>query len=103
MTEGAVRIQTKGDYMQFQTPLPQTLPPYQQGLAPQMPQQLPEAATQTQEVKFYKSGLFGFSSAPGKFQRDAASMMRSGWKLQFAAYLGANIFLRRVIVATWVR
>ena len=91
-------------------------PFYQQGLAPQQYQQQqsyqqPQQQWQTpapqiaqpQQVKFYKSGLFGFSSAAGRFQRDALHMQKEGWRLQFTAYLGMNAFLRRIIVATWVR
>jgi len=83
---------------------------YQQGLVPQQYQQPPQSwqapaplTAQNQQVKFYKSGFLGFSSAPGRFQRDATKMLAEGWKLQFAAYLGMNMFLRRIIVATWVR
>lgn len=98
---------------------------YQQGLAPQLspaqqqasqfgPQPIPQPFSglqsepppvpqEQQQIKFYKSGLFGFSSAPGRMERDSHRMQSNGWRLQFAAYLGMNLFLRRMIVATWVR
>src|SRR5437870_4481040 len=76
---------------------------YQQGYVPQQaPQQQWQAPPQpaqsrpmmqSQQIKFYKSGLFGFSSAAGRFQRDTVPMQNSGWQLQYAAYLGANMFL----------
>ena len=77
---------------------------YEQGLAPQplQSQQIP-SMQQAQEVKFYKSGIFGFSSAAGHFQRDYQRMASSGWKLQYASFLGMNVWLRRVIVATYVK
>lgn len=70
---------------------------YQQGLMPQAPRQ------EGQLVKFYKSGIFGFSSAPGRLQRDQGDMARQGYRLIFAAYLGTNLFWRRIIVTIWTR
>lgn len=75
---------------------------YQQGLAPQQMQTPRQPVQQTQQlIKFYKSGIFGFSSAAGRMQRDSDRMQRDGWKLQHAAYLGTNFWLRRIIVAAW--
>ena len=59
---------------------------YQQGLGPQqyMPQQVAPLPQEQQQIKFYKSGLFGLSSAPGRLERDASRMQQDGWRLQFA-------------------
>ncbi|HVB26095.1 MAG TPA: hypothetical protein VNG51_29415 [Ktedonobacteraceae bacterium] len=62
-----------------------------------------QQSQQAQEVKFYKSGIFGFSSAAGRFQSDSQRMTADGWKLQYASFLGMNFWLRRVIVATYVK
>ncbi len=76
----------------------------QQGLRPQMySQQVSRPQQAQQSIKFYKSGIFGFSSAPGRMQRDVERMQREGWKLQHAAYLGTNFWWRRIVVATWTR
>lgn len=74
---------------------------YEQGLSAQSFQ--PQSLQQVQEVKFYKSGIFGFSSAAGRFQGDCQRMTSAGWKLQYASFLGMNFWLRRVIVATYVK
>jgi len=81
---------------------------FPQGYAPQQAQQAaPAIAAQRQQteqlVKFYKSGLFLIASAAGRFQRDCERMQAQGWRLAFAAPLGVNILLRRVIVATYER
>lgn len=78
---------------------------YEQGLPAQsfQSQQHPQAFQQMQEVKFYKSGIFGFSSASGRFQKDCQSMIAAGWKLQYASFLGMNFWLRRIIVASYQR
>ena len=76
---------------------------YEQGLPAQSFQPSQSSFQQTQEVKFYKSGIFGFSSAVGRFQSDCQHMTEAGWKLQYASYLGLNFWLRRVIVATYVK
>jgi hypothetical protein len=77
---------------------------YEQGLPAQSFQsQQPQQMQQVQEVKFYKSGIFGFSSAAGRFQGDCQRMTSQGWKLQYASFLGANFWLRRVIVASFVK
>ncbi len=89
----------------------QPMTPYQQGLPQQqlypqqqMPQQSQPLAPQTQQIiKFYKSGIFLFASAAGRMQRDVEQMQAQGYRLQHVAMLGMNIFLRRIIVAIWVR
>ena len=67
-------------------------------MAPQ-PQQSQARLT----TKFYKSGMFLIASAAGRLQRDVANMERQGWQLQYAANLGTNLLIRRVIVAVYVR
>ena len=77
---------------------------YEQGLSAQSFQsQQSQQSLQVQEVRFYKSGIFGFSSAAGRFQGDCQRMTSAGWKLQYASFLGMNFWLRRVIVATYVK
>lgn len=77
---------------------------YEQGLSAQPFQPQPfQQSQQVQEVKFYKSGIFGFSSAAGRFQSDCQRMTSAGWKLHYASFLGMNFWLRRVIVATYVK
>ena len=78
---------------------------YEQGLPAQPVQsyQSPQPFQQVQEVKFYKSGILGFSSAAGRFQNDCQQMIAAGWKLQYANFLGLNFWLRRVIVASYVK
>ena len=84
---------------------PQTSPP---GYAPQPSGQLqqpgprPERQTE-QEVKFYKSGLFGFSSAAGKFQHDYYRMQSQGWQVRQYRMLGINFFLQRIITVVYER
>jgi len=53
--------------------------------------------TTQQQVKFYKSGFLGFSSAAGRFQRDQQRMAAQGWKVREMAFLGTNFFLQRVV------
>ena len=74
----------------------------QQGYMPQQ-QAITQKPGPQQQLKFYKSGLFGFSSAPGRMQRDSYRMQQDGYQLQFAAYLGTNFWWQRTIVATWVK
>ena len=79
---------------------------YQQGYAPQQQSYAPQRQTgqqQLQTVKFYKSGLFLLASAAGRLERDVPQMEAQGWKLQYAAALGMNILLRRIIIAVWTR
>jgi hypothetical protein len=54
-----------------------------------------------QQVKFYKSGIFGLSSAAGRFERDQPRMAAQGWNVKHCAYLGTNFWLRRVIVVVY--
>ena len=68
-----------------------------------MPQQVPFSQATQQQLKFYKSGFFGFTSAAGNLQRDSARMQREGWKLQYVSYLGINLFLQRTYVVSWIR
>lgn len=97
---------------------PQQQPPFQQGYpppgyAPQnyVPQpsgqlqQLgpPPARHREQEVKFYKSGFFGFSSAAGKFQRDYHRMQSQGWQVRQYRTMGINFFLHRIITVVYER
>jgi len=86
---------------------PQTPPP---GYAPQTPlpgqiqQPGPQPTRQTeQEVKFYKSGFFGFSSAAGKFQRDYHRMQSQGWQVRQYRMMGINFFLQRIITVVYER
>lgn len=82
-----------------------------QGYQPQQPQQAyqnqnqqtppPQLVQSTQQVKFYKSGIFGFSSAAGRFQRDQGRMASQGWDVQHCAYLGTNFWLRRIICVVY--
>ncbi|MEO8956634.1 MAG: hypothetical protein ACR2H5_02625 [Ktedonobacteraceae bacterium] len=78
---------------------------YEQGLPAQpfQSQQQLQPTQQVQEVKFYKSGIFSFRSAVGRFQSDCQQMIAAGWKLQYASFLGLNFWLSRVIVASYVR
>ncbi len=75
---------------------------YQQGY-PQTQQPLPASQSQkaVQEVKFYKSGFFGFRSAAGKLQRDCNRMISQGWQLQHTSFLGLDFWLRRIIIAVY--
>ena len=78
-----------------------------QGYGPQplqsQQQLLPEPLQQEQTVKFYKSSLFLIASAAGRLQRDLPYMEQQGWRLVFAAPLGVNILLRRVVITIWIR
>lgn len=94
---------------------PQQQPPFQQGYMPQQtpppnftPQQSgqlqqPMLAKPMQELKFYKSGIFGFSSAAGKFQRDSKKMQSQGWRVAEMAFLGTNFFWQRIIAVVYER
>lgn len=73
----------------------------QQGFTP--PSGQPQPLREQQEVKFYKSGLFLFGSAPGRFQRDCYKMQSQGWRIAHVAFLGMNAFLQRVIVVVYER
>jgi len=83
---------------------PQTPPPGyppQQASQPLPPQQIQGKALQ--EVKFYKSALFLFSTAAGRFQRDCRRMQSQGWQIKEIAFLGVNVFLQRIIVVVYER
>ena len=102
---------------------PQQAPPFQQGYAPQqtpppgyVPQQTPPPGyapqlsgqqqqpvqpPKVQEVKFYKSAFFGFSTAAGRFQRDSHRMLGQGWHIKEVAFLGVNVFLQRIICVVY--
>lgn len=61
-------------------------------------------ASQNQEVRFYKSGLFGFSSAIGQFERDwKRTMQPAGWRVTAFRQMGVTVSLRRVIVVVYER
>jgi regulation of enolase protein 1 (concanavalin A-like superfamily) len=64
----------------------------QQGYVEQQPMpQQPQQPEQTQQTtKFYKSAIFGFSSASGRFQRDLPKMQKAGWRVTFYAFLVQN-------------
>ena len=73
---------------------------YQQGYQQPPPQLLPMPQGQQrtmQEIKFYKSGLFGFSSAPGRFQRDVPRMAQGQWRVYRVAHLGRNLLGQQTI------
>ena len=74
---------------------PQSFPQQaQQQLAP-LPMSQPRQVTQ--ELKFYKSGLFGFSSAPGRFQRDVPKMAQGNWRVGRITHLGRNLLGQQTI------
>jgi len=83
-----------------QTPLPNFAP--QPSGQSQQPGPRPERQKE-QEVKFYKSGFFGFSSAAGKFQRDSKKMLGNGWHVKQFRIIGLNVFLQRIIAAVYER
>jgi hypothetical protein len=92
---------------QFQQGYPPQTPT---GYAPQTPlpgqiqQPGPQPTRQTeQEVKFYKSGFFGFSSAAGKFQHDYHRMQSQGWQVRQYRMMGINFFLQRIITVIYER
>lgn len=78
---------------------------YEQGLPAQSAQthQPVQSSQQVQEVRFYKSSIFGFRSAAGRFQDDCQRMIAAGWKLQHTSFLGLDFWLRRIIVATYTK
>jgi len=78
----------------------------QQGYGPvmQQPMSQPLSPMQSQqELKFYKSAIFGFSSAAGKFERDARRMQSQGWRVASMAFLGTNFFWQRIVGVTYER
>jgi hypothetical protein len=79
---------------------------YPQGLISQSepPYQNPvPRLQQIQEVRFYKSGIFGFSSAAGRFERDQRMMATQGWRVKEMAFLGLNFWLRRIVAVVYER
>ncbi|BCL81422.1 hypothetical protein ccbrp13_38870 [Ktedonobacteria bacterium brp13] len=72
-------------------------PAQQQAQQPQQPMLQPIQ----QQTKFYKSGLFGFSSAAGRFERDLHKMEKQGWKVGQYAFLGTNFWWQRCIAVTY--
>lgn len=78
---------------------PQQPLPAQGQINAQAPQ--PQAKQVVTTTKFYKSGLFGFSSAAGRFQRDLPKMEHAGWYPTAFAFLGTNFWLQRTIGVTY--
>ena len=77
---------------------------YSSGYPLQSQEQQPELPGQQkhmQEVRFYKSSIFWFNSAAGRFQSDCKRMTLEGWELRHTSFLGLDFWLRRIIVATY--
>lgn len=62
-----------------------------------------QQAQPVQDIRFYKSSILLFASAPGKLERDVRKMTAQGWKLKTAQFVGVNFWLQRVIMAIYER